>query len=118
MGNPLCHFEIAARDVAATKKFYSSVFDWKSDSSSMPEYTLINTGKEPGGGLMQVAPQMPGPCLSMYFQVDNIAATLKKVTAAGGQVCVPETPIPNVGAFAIIADPDGLPFGVFRPQMG
>ncbi|MBU0637921.1 MAG: VOC family protein [Planctomycetes bacterium] len=114
MPNPLCHFEFTASDEARSRQFLTSVFDWKFDGSSMPGYTLINTGSEPGGGLMKVTPEMPGPCFTVYFLVDDIPATLQKVEQAGGKVLVPQTPIPNVGEFAIIADPDGLHLGIYR----
>ena len=116
MGNPLCHFEFAVTDVERSQRFYKSLFDWEFDSQSMPGYSLINTGSEPGGGMMDVKPEMPGPCLSVYFLVDDIAAALKKAAELGGRVLVPETQIPNVGAFAVIGDPDGLSFGVFKSQ--
>lgn len=58
--------------------------------------------------MMEVRPEMPRPCLTVYFLVDDIPALLKKVEQAGGKVLVPQTPIPDVGAFSIISDPDGL----------
>ncbi len=114
MGNPLCHFEFAVSDLDRSRSFYKALFGWEFDSSSMPEYTLIKTGSEPGGGMMKAAPEMPGPCLTVYFMVDDIPATLKNAEEAGGKVLMPETPIPNVGAFAIVGDPDGLAFGIFK----
>ncbi len=116
MPNPLCHFELMTKDVNKCQAFYTGVFDWKFDSSSMPGYTLIQTGKEPAGGMMKVPPGAPGPCFTVYFMVDDIGATLKKVERAGGRVLKPETPIPNVGAFAIFADPEGNALGIFRPK--
>ena len=114
MGHPLCHFEFAVSDVEKSQHFYKSLFDWEFEHEPKLDYTMIKTGSEPGGGMMKVAPEMPGPCLSVYFLVDDIPAILKKVEEAGGNVLVPETPIPDVGAFAIIGDPDGLSFGIFK----
>ena len=53
MPNPLCHFELMASDPNRAKAFYGAIFDWKFDDSSMPGYTLIHTGAEPGGGFRQ-----------------------------------------------------------------
>jgi len=114
MGNPLCHFEFMTDDEAKCKKFYGAVFDWQFDSSSMPGYTLIQTGKEPAGGLMKRPPQAPGPALNVYFEVADISATLEKVRNNGGQVVVPKTPIPNVGHFAMFCDPEGTCLGIFQ----
>jgi len=41
---------------------------------------------------------------------------LKKIEQAGGRVLVSQTPIPGVGEFAVIGDPDGLSFGIFKSQ--
>jgi len=114
MANPICHFEFMSDDPEKCRQFYGSVFDWEFDDESMPGYTLIGTGSDPGGGLMKRPAESPGPCMNVYFLVDDIGDTLDKVQKAGGKVLVPETPIPNVGWFAIIADPEGLHFGVFK----
>ncbi len=114
MGAPLCHFELMSDNPEKCKAFYASVFGWEFDDTSMPGYTMVNPGKEPGGGLMQRPPQAPHPALNVYFMVQDIPATLAKVQKAGGQVIVPQTPIPNVGAFAMFADPEGIVIGVFK----
>jgi predicted enzyme related to lactoylglutathione lyase len=118
MANPLCHFEFMSDDPEKCQEFYGGVFGWEFDSSSMPGYTLIQTGSDPGGGLMQRPAEAPAPCLTVYFLVDDIAETVSKAQQAGGKVLVPETPIPNVGAFAVIADPEGRHFGVFKSLQG
>ncbi len=118
MASPLCHFEFQSDDPEKCQQFYGSVLGWEFDSQSMGDYTLIKTGSEPGGGLMKRPPQVPAPCLTVYFLVDDIAATLNKAQQAGGKVLVPETPIPNVGAFAVLSDPEGLHFGIFKSQQG
>ncbi len=118
MPNELCHFEICATDEQRSRRFYSALFGWEFDASSMPGYTLIKPGEGPGGGMMKCMPGMPGPSLRVYFQVDDIQPVLKKAEQGGGRVIMPETPIPNVGAFAMISDPDGVCFGIFKPRAG
>ncbi len=120
MGSPLCHFEFLSNDPAQCKQFYSSVLDWEFDDTSMPGYTLINTGGETGGetggGLMKCPEKAPGPCLCVYYLVDDIPATLQKITDGGGTVIHDQTEIPNVGWFAIVADPEGISFGLFKAK--
>lgn len=113
MGAPLCHFEFMTDDPEKCKAFYANVFGWEYDTS-MPDYTMIKTGQRPEGGLMQRPPEAPGPALGVYFMVDDIDATLEKARQAGGQVLMPKTPIPNVGAFAWFADPEGIGVGIFQ----
>jgi predicted enzyme related to lactoylglutathione lyase len=96
------------------KAFYGAVFDWKFDDASMPGYTLVNTGAEPSGGVFSKPDEAPGPCINVYFQVDDVDATLGKVTEHGGQVLVPKTAIPNVGYFGMFTDPEGMPVGIMQ----
>ena len=114
MGAPLCHFEFTSDDPAGCKAFYAGVFGWEYDDNSMPDYTLVKTGSEPDGGLMKRPAEAPTPALTVYFMVDDIEATLGKVREGGGCVIVPKTPIPNVGAFAVFSDPEGIVVGIFQ----
>lgn len=114
MPAPLCHFEFMSDAPEKCKAFYAKVFGWEFDDQSMPGYALIKTGAEPGGGLMQRPPQAPQVALNVYFMVEDIGATLNKVKAGGGQVVVPESPIPNVGSYAMFLDPEGIPIGLFK----
>lgn len=116
MANPLCHFELMVDDPARARAFYSAVFDWSFDESSIPGYTLIQTGSEPSGGLFRRPAQAPGVCANVYFQTTDLDATLTKATQQGAKVLVPKTPIPNVGHFAMIADPEGIPIGLMQPN--
>jgi predicted enzyme related to lactoylglutathione lyase len=47
-----------------------------------------------------------------YVGVDDVAATVASIGKAGGKVFMPTTVMPNVGTFAVTADPTG---GVFAP---
>ena len=47
--------------------------------------------------------------------VDSIATTLEAIEAAGGRVITPRKDIgPNMGAFAVFADPVGNEFGLYE----
>src|SRR5438128_6779449 len=54
-------------------------------------------------------PNQPGqpPAWMAYFAVADTEGTTKAATDAGAQVFVPPTPIPTVGTFAVLADPQG-----------
>ena len=115
MSNPLCHFELMTGDPSKCKAFYGAVFGWQFDDESMPGYTLVQTGHEPTGAIFQKPPEAPGVCVNVYFQVDNIEATLEKVGQGDGRVLVPKTEIPNVGHFAMFTDPEGIVIGIMQP---
>jgi len=115
MGNPLSHWELMVSDVEQAKAFYTTIFDWELTDSGMEGYWFIQTGREPGGGMMAKPPKAPGCFLSQYFLVDSIDETLEKVTAAGGTVVVPKTEISKeIGCWAGFTDPDGIYVGIFE----
>jgi predicted enzyme related to lactoylglutathione lyase len=52
MGNQIVHWELLVKDLLTAKNFYSRVFDWKFDESTYPGNTFIDTGAQPGEGMM------------------------------------------------------------------
>ena len=116
MGNPIVHWELTVTNPEKAKTFYSAVFDWKFDESTYPGYTLIDTGSQPGGGMM-AKPDTAATCaLTTYFAVDDLDAALSKAAAAGATVIVPATAIEGVGRWAMFADPDGIPIALLQPE--
>ena len=114
MPTPLCHFEFTTPDPDRFKAFYGQVLGWQFDDQSMPGYALIQTGAEPGGGVMKTPPDAPAPALNVYFHVEDLQSTLDLATEHGATLLVPVTEIPSVGWFAMIADPDGTPVGLMK----
>ena len=114
--NPLIHWELMVSDVERTKAFYKKIFDW-SFTPAGPEYTLIQTGTDPGGGLMQRPPDVPVSMFSGYFRVDDLDRTLHDAVEAGAKVVVPRTPLPDIGWFATFVDPDGIPICIMQLQV-
>lgn len=91
------------------------MFDWKLSEFPNPDipYTMIDTGKEPGGGMMALPdPQVPA-CWTMYVEVADVAATCAKIKELGGQIFKDPEAIPEVGTFAIVSDPQGAVFGIW-----
>lgn len=114
MANQLCHFELITDDPKKCKEFYGAVFDWQFDDESMKGYTLIQTGVDPPGGILQKRPDVPGACVNTYFRVDDIPAILEKAKANGAKILVEQTPIPGVGQLAVFADPEGIVVGIMQ----
>ena len=114
MGNQICWFEIGTRDIEKSKKFYDQIFDWgmKADPN-FPDMEMIDTGSQPGGAIFKGPPEMP-LAVHVYFQVDDINETLKKVEGAGGSVFIPKTEIPNAGWFSVFKDPEGVFVGIIQ----
>ncbi len=115
MANHIVHFEFMCNDVAKAKEFYGKVFEWGFEDTTEPmPYTMIRTGQAPEGGMMAKPPDAPCPSLNVYFEVNDVSATLDKVTQAGGKVVVPKTDMPGIGSFGFFSDPDGVVVAVFQ----
>jgi len=56
------------------------------------------------------------PCWSGYIAVDDVDAEAARVTEAGGTIQRPPEDIPDVGRFAVAADPGGAVFLIFKPN--
>jgi uncharacterized protein len=117
MTSPLVHWELMVRDVEKTKRFYAAIFGWTFTSAG-PEYTMIDTGAAPGGGLLARPADVAISAFNTYFAVEDVDAILRRVVETGGNVMVPRTEIPNVGWFAMFTDPEGIPIGVFQAKPG
>ena len=116
MGNPFAHIELAADDVAAAKKFYKSVFDWKlQDMPGDMPYTMIGVGEGVGGGMTakMMGPQQPTAWLP-YVHVADVKKTIAKAKAAGAQIYVEYQEIGDMGAIGVFADPQGAALGVWE----
>jgi predicted enzyme related to lactoylglutathione lyase len=105
--------DLNTKDVEGAKRFYGEIFNWRFDASANDPYVHIKAGDEMIGGMRQMDAHEPTPTSWLaYIVVDDVAATVANITAAGGKVHVPATTIENVGTFAVTADPTG---GVFAP---
>jgi predicted enzyme related to lactoylglutathione lyase len=116
----LCWNELLTTDSVGAKAFYGGLFGWETeimDLGEMGEYTLFNrSGGEGVGGMMAIQPEMGPipPHWLVYFAVEDVNASLEKSVSLGGKAMVPVTDIPNVGRFAMICDPVGAVFAIYK----
>jgi predicted enzyme related to lactoylglutathione lyase len=53
--------------------------------------------------------------VQLFVEVDDIDAFIATATALGASVIVPKSELPDGDALAIVLDPAGLSFGLYRP---
>ena len=116
MAHSICHIELGATDVKRTSGFYESVFDWKFSNAMGDEYLTFDTGQGLGGGLYKTPEVKSGGGIVFYILVNDIDASMSKITGAGGQQKIAKTEIPNVGWYGQFADPEGNLIGLFTPK--
>lgn len=111
--------ELMTTDTDAAGAFYSRVMPWKTQPSGMPGYTLWVMGKTRAGGLMALPEQQgAGPHWLTYIGTPSVDSTLEGVQRLGGKVIKGGTDIPNVGRYAVVSDPQGVPFALYTPAPG
>jgi predicted enzyme related to lactoylglutathione lyase len=111
--------ELATRDMAAAKAFYTKVFPWTAKTNDMgggQEYTEWHIdGRAIGGGMLMGSmypPNTPAHWL-VYFVVANTDATIKRAQELGAKLTAPAMDIPQ-GRLAVLNDPQGAAFAVMQ----
>ena len=125
--NPVVHFEMPYDDHARLAKFYEDAFGWKMNAlgPEMGGYVMAHTAETdenmmvttPGtinGGFFDRSQSATGGT-SVVIAVDDIAATVKAVTAAGGKVIAGPMPIPGIGDYIAFTDSEGNTVGALQP---
>ena len=113
-------YELMTSDTAAAKTFYSAVVGWSAQDAPMPgmTYTLLKAGETQVGGLMPLPPEARAagvrPCWAAYVAVDDVDAAVAELQRLGGTVHRGAADIPGVGRFAVVADPQGATFNLFK----
>ena len=109
--------ELLTSDTAAAAGFYAKVVGWRSQPSNMPGYTIFMSGQIQIAGLMALPPEAGSapPHWIVYVGTPDVDACCEQAQGLGGRIHKPPTDIPNVGRFAVLADPQGATFAVFTP---
>ena len=110
--------DLITPDKDRAQEFYGELFGWTGETlgEEFGFYTLIKNGDEQIAGFMN--PTQPGmpPVWMPYFAIDDAEAVTNAAAGAGAQVMVPPTPIPTVGMFAVMADPQGAVFAILQAE--
>jgi predicted enzyme related to lactoylglutathione lyase len=127
MGTPrgaFVWYELMTTDPGAAAAFYAGVVGWTATDSGMPgmQYTLLNAGPAQVAGIMALpdgAKAMgAGPAWDGYIAVADVDVAAASVVAAGGKLYKPPQDIPGIGRFAVMGDPHGASFVLFRGAPG
>jgi predicted enzyme related to lactoylglutathione lyase len=106
------YLECPAKDIEATKAFFSSVFDWEFIDYG-PKYTAFSNAGIDGGFFQSTlnASTENGSALIVFYS-DDLEQTQAKITAAGGTIIKPVFSFPGGRRFHF-ADPNGNEFAVW-----
>ncbi len=117
MVNDICFFEIPADDIEALKDFYGQLFNWKFERGmeGFNHYHVVGHDS-PKGGL--TARQDAEHALVNYVRTDSADASLTKAQELGARVIVEKKPVPGVGWYAVVLDPQGNRLGLWQDDPG
>ena len=112
----ICYLEIPTTDIRRSADFYEKVFGWRvrqrGDGSTAFDDT---TGEVSGTWVTGRPPSSPG--LLFYIMVDDAAATIEAVKAAGGEIVQPiGMDAPEITAR--FRDPGGNVMGLYQQPGG
>ena len=104
-----CWSELITRDLAEPEVLHG-LFGWEADDT--PGYTEWKVDDRAVGGMLPITPEMGGmpPCWTTYFAVDDCDASADR--DATGRGARRPRDIPDVGRFAVVADPQGAVFAI------
>lgn len=110
-------FQIGSADLAATKSFYTELFDWSfevdTDADADARYAQVTT--HPTGGLFDTRGEVPNHAI-FYVLIEDTAKTVAEAEQRGAKVLVPPKTTPAGLVFSDLLDPQGNHFGVFTPS--
>jgi len=115
-----CWYELLTTDPDAAPDFYGQIAGWSTeawDGAGEP-YTMWMNGETSIGGLMQLPEKAvqdgAPPHWLVHISTPDLKATTEKAKGLGAAV-LHEAQVPTVGEIAIIKDPQGAVFSVYRP---
>ncbi len=117
-------YELLTTDPDGAAAFYGPVTGWRvvSGGPAAPggaEYRHIVRGDGgSAGGVFRLTDEMCAagtrPCWLGYIHVADVDRAVAAIVADGGKVLMPKATI-QPGSFALVADPQGVPFYVMTP---
>jgi len=117
MPNPVAHFQILSKAPDDTARFYTTLFGWTVNANNAMGYRRLDTGSNEGidGGIWPLPPQAQN-FVQLFISVDDVKSSTQKAESLGAKVVFPITVGPDGDKMAVLLDPQGMPFGVWRQK--
>jgi uncharacterized protein len=127
--NAVAHFEIYADDPDALQRFYSELFDWTMQPVAGMDYRFIQTvdtdpqgmPTQPGGingGMAKRPDGYKTRAWMNYVNVESLDTSVARAQQLGARVMRARTPVPGMGWFAMLTDPQGNEFAMWQTDAG
>jgi predicted enzyme related to lactoylglutathione lyase len=116
LGYPkVIHFEIPADDTQRAREFWGAMFgiDWQSFEGPI-EYHMFGDAEEGSGGGLYPRQGAEDDRIRVYFNTDDLDATVERVRELGGSVDEEKAPVPGMGWYAHVRDTEGNKFSFWQ----
>jgi uncharacterized protein len=117
-----CWTDLTTTDQPAAKAFYSSLFGWEAEDMPVGEGVFYSIMRVDGKDVAAIAPQPEPqrdagapPVWNSYVSVEDADATVERAKELGGTVHAPAFDVMQAGRMAVIQDPHGAYFMVWKP---
>jgi predicted enzyme related to lactoylglutathione lyase len=113
----LCWADLSTSDPGRAAKFYAAVFGWKAEKGQNDPsgYLHIKNGEHFIGGIPPAHnDSKTPPHWLIYIQVADVAASAARASDLGAKILMPPQNMEGVGVWAIVADPQGGVFALFK----
>lgn len=117
-------YELMTSDPKQAEAFYTRVVGWKAEPfkshTNMPPYTVLHAGERGVGGIMAMPDEYRKggghPAWVGYIYTDDVDTQAEAISKVGGMIHREPSDIPDVGRFAVVADPQGAVFNLLHPN--
>jgi len=114
-----CWADLSTPDADRAKEFYSNLFGWvitPGEDKDSTGYLHIKNGHSFIGGIPPANARDPHapPHWLIYYSVSDVDASAAKAKGMGASLYVSPMTIEGVGRMAVLADPQGAVFAIFK----
>ena len=114
--------EVMTTDPDAAIAFYQKVIGWSvMPWDADPNYRMLAWNNTPMAGVMLLTEEArqagAPPHWLTYISVRDVDATLAQASALGAKTYLEPMDVPTVGRLAVLADPQGATFAIFRAEL-
>lgn len=112
-----CWIDLGVADLDRAKEFYSNLFGWQIEIGppESGDYSMcLSHGRSVAGLGPNQGPADTPPLWMVYLATDDVDATTRDVTQAGGTLVVEPMDVMDAGRMAVAIDTGGAAFGLWQ----
>ena len=115
--------DLSTADAESAKSFYGDLFGWTFEDQPIPDGGTYTMCRIDGADVAAVSVQREEersqgipPHWNSYVTVDDLDASAAKASDLGGNVILPPFDVLDAGHMAVVADPEGAVFMMWKPK--